>query len=523
MHFGPYQLMELLGRGGMGEVYRAYDSQTDRVVALKLLAPHLASDEEYRQRFLREARTAAGLNDPHVVPIHRFGEIDGRLYLDMRLIEGRDLSVVLGDGRLVPERAVFVVEQVAAALSAAHRAGLVHRDVKPSNILLTEQDFAYLIDFGIARAVDETSLTGTGNPIGSVAYMAPERFQTGRVDGRADVYALACVLCQCLTGQKPFPGTSLGEQLAAHLMTPPPRPSVLGVPAGFDEVVARGMAKDPAARYGSAEELAAAARAALAVVPEPPPAPWSAAPRIEPVPRARRRWRHPVALTAAVAILVTAGSVAALVLGARDAGSTVRTVTVTETPAKPVDVDTLLLDPAETQTILGEGELVPISRADDPSYENPRFVVSPPECEAMTAPYGLYREAKPIAMRDEWLVAASENIQPQVNQTVVQLSTEKAAEQLFDRIVDVWQSCMTKEVAWTDTSGGAVETSVFRDFARTRHTASVMRSLKEKPGFGCQEFLTQEAQYLVQARACGFRVSDQAKTIGKQIAQRIVG
>ena len=175
VEFGRYRLIELLGRGGMGEVWRAHDTATNnRTVAIKLLPPHLAADPTFVQRFRREADAAARLNNPHIIPIHTYGEIDGRLYVDMRLIEGRDLQDVLADGPLDAGRSVRIIEQVAKALHAAHKVGLVHRDVKPSNILLDEDDFAYLIDFGIARGAGETSLTGTGAMIGSWHYMAPE-------------------------------------------------------------------------------------------------------------------------------------------------------------------------------------------------------------------------------------------------------------------------------------------------------------------------------------------------------------
>jgi len=190
--FGHYQLQELLGRGGMGEVYRAYDTNTDRIVAVKVLPPHLADDSTFQQRFRRESQAAAGLNEPHVVPIHGFGEIDGRLYLDMRLIEGRDLGTILKDSDKPPGAAfaVNVVEQVAAALDAAHEAGLIHRDVKPSNILITEHDFAYLIDFGLARTAGEEGVTTAGNTLGTVAYMAPERFVCAATGSNARVYRL---------------------------------------------------------------------------------------------------------------------------------------------------------------------------------------------------------------------------------------------------------------------------------------------------------------------------------------------
>ena len=165
--FGRYRLVELLGRGGMGEVWRAYDTATNnRTVAIKLLAPHLAEDDTFVQRFRREADAAARLNNPHIIPIHNYGEIDGRLYVDMRLIEGRDLQEVLADGPLPPARSVEIVGQVAKALQAAHRVGLVHRDVKPSNILVDRDDFAYLIDFGIASDEKATKLTKTGLLLG---------------------------------------------------------------------------------------------------------------------------------------------------------------------------------------------------------------------------------------------------------------------------------------------------------------------------------------------------------------------
>ncbi|MCX2933548.1 bifunctional serine/threonine-protein kinase/transporter substrate-binding domain-containing protein [Mycobacterium sp. CVI_P3] len=263
--FGHYQLQELIGRGGMGEVYRAYDTKTDRVVALKVLPHRLAEDVVFQQRFRREAQAAAALNEPHVVPIHGYGEIDGRLYLDMRLIEGRTLGDILSDSGkpLTPDSAVGVIEQVAAALDAAHAAGLIHRDVKPSNILITDRDFAYLIDFGLARTAEAAGLTTAGSTLGTLAYMAPERFSGGQADPRSDVYALACVLYECITGSRPYPDDSLEQQIAGHITTPAPRPSEKDSRlAAFDKVIAKGMAKKPDQRYQSAGQLAAAARQA---------------------------------------------------------------------------------------------------------------------------------------------------------------------------------------------------------------------------------------------------------------------
>ncbi|MET7770015.1 serine/threonine-protein kinase [Nocardia sp. NPDC005366] len=266
--FGRYRLLSLLGQGGMGQVWRAHDSLTNRVVALKLLPERFADDEQLRERFRRECLAVAQLTEPHVIPIHDFGDIDGRLYLNMRLIEGTDLrKVIAREGALSPRRAVAIIAQVAGALQAAHDTGLVHRDVKPTNILLGANEFASLIDFGIAHAADDRTLTSIGETIGTVAYMAPEAIGSEvKADARVDVYALTCVLYECLTGRAPFT-SSAGMQgvIAHHLHTLPPRPSITtpDVPTAFDAVIAKGMAKDPDDRYQTVRELAAAACAAV--------------------------------------------------------------------------------------------------------------------------------------------------------------------------------------------------------------------------------------------------------------------
>ncbi|WP_415623991.1 serine/threonine-protein kinase, partial [Mycobacterium intermedium] len=271
--FGRYQLIEVLGRGGMGEVWRAHDTVTDRIVALKILPAQLSHDHVFQQRFRREAHAAARLSNPHLIPIHTYGEINGRLYVDMRLIEGRDLQEELSRGPLPPERAVSIIDQIAKALHSAHTAGLLHRDVKPSNILLDNDDFAYLIDFGIARATGELALTAAGDVVGTSHYMAPERFGGTRIDTRADIYSLACVLYVSLAAQHPFPGDTLEEQITGHLKLPPPRPTTTnpGLPAGFDTVIAKGMAKNPDDRYDTAAELARAAHNALHTPPRQTP------------------------------------------------------------------------------------------------------------------------------------------------------------------------------------------------------------------------------------------------------------
>jgi serine/threonine-protein kinase len=260
--FGHYRLRRVLGEGGFGHVWEAEDTVMDRVVALKLLRSEYSENEKFRQRLFREARAAGRLNEPHVVPIHHCGEIGGQLYVDMRLIDGTELGSVLAqEGPLSPARAVAVVRQIAAALDAAHAAQMIHRDIKPANIMLGEDDFACLLDFGLANAATDAKLTSTGFTIGTWAYMAPERFSDGEVDRRADIYSLACVLYECLTGSPPYATSDLPALIAAHLTAPIPRPSEHGpqIPVGFDEVIARGMAKNPEDRYPSAGELARAA------------------------------------------------------------------------------------------------------------------------------------------------------------------------------------------------------------------------------------------------------------------------
>ena len=265
--FGPYRLIELIGRGGMGEVWRAIDTAHDRVVALKVLPSELAADEVYKDRFRREAHMAGRLNNPHIVPIHNFGEIDGRLYIDMRLVEGVDLGQAMADGPFAPQRAANIIGQIANALDDAHAIGLVHRDVKPGNVLLTTDEFAYLTDFGIAVAQRDRGLTGTGVVVGSWDYVSPERFTSdSTVDHRSDVYALGCVLYEILVGKKPFRADSMERIITSHLMEPAPRPSAErpNLSPMFDEVIARALAKRPEDRYASAGELGAAARKAAA-------------------------------------------------------------------------------------------------------------------------------------------------------------------------------------------------------------------------------------------------------------------
>jgi serine/threonine protein kinase/cyclophilin family peptidyl-prolyl cis-trans isomerase len=368
--FGRYQLLDLIGRGASGKVYRADDTVTDQVVAVKVLAPDLDEDPEFLEQFRRDVPAAADLNNRHVVPIHNFGQIGGQLYVDMQLIEGSNLGRAIRNegGRILPARAVAIIAQIASALDSAHRVGLVHRDVKPSNILIAPGDFVYLTDFGLARNPTDTATASMGHIPG--AYTAPERF-SGAGDSRADVYSLACVLHKCLTGQQPYPGDTFEEQRAGHLTAPPPRPSTSspGIPPTFNAVIAAGMAKSPQARYRTASQLAEAAKAALEnrFIPPPPPPPGSpATPRprtVEPGPSAQSAdRRHALAIVGGLAAVLAAlfGVIALVIITATtsDRGatqtssaaptstaaassSTVTTTTTTSAPVAPPAVPKL--------------------------------------------------------------------------------------------------------------------------------------------------------------------------------------
>ena len=362
---GGCRIVAVVGRGGMGIVYRARQLDLDRDVAVKVIAPELVEDAKSRDRFLTEARAASAVEHPHVIPVHGAGVTDGRAYLVMRYVDGDDLrTLVRRAGPLTPAGAAAVVLHLGDALDAIHRAGYVHRDVKPQNILIDADDHVYLSDFGLAKQALATGGPTTSEQwVGTLDYVAPEQIRGQRVDARADVYALGGVLHYALTGHVPYDRPSDHAKLWAHLVDPPPRPSAVRpeLPAGFDAVVARAMAKDPAARYPSAGDLGRAARAAAAgergTAPERTVALGAAAPGGEAVTAispaadaptvvsARPRSRPRRALVLAAAILVCAGVAATLWLGrdpARPRAATVASLpAATATPDGPQVGETL--------------------------------------------------------------------------------------------------------------------------------------------------------------------------------------
>jgi ketosteroid isomerase-like protein len=338
--FAGCRIERIAGRGGMGVVYKAIQLPLGRTVALKVVTPERAADPTFHARFERETQVAAAIDHPNVIPVYEAGEYDGRLYLVMRWVPGGDLQeLIVHSGGLDATRAAAIVAQVGYGLEAAHAAGLVHRDVKPANVLMAggqASRHAYLTDFGLTLDTSASPrLTQTGEWIGTVDFMAPEQFEGGPVERRADVYGLGCVLHAALTGRPPFARDTMTATMLAHLRDPPPQPSATpGVPAAFDGVVARALAKRPTDRHSSAAELA---EAALAAADSPagvakPPAATEAAPHnggatailpkttsvLPPAPtaqlgRARGRFR-PLALFAAVLALALGAGVAALLV-----------------------------------------------------------------------------------------------------------------------------------------------------------------------------------------------------------------
>ena len=369
--FAGHEIEAVAGRGGMGVVYRARQRSLDRTVALKVIAPSLMQDAAIRRRFVRESRIAASIDHPNVIPIYYTGEEDGVAYIAMRYVAGDDVrTLVRREGRLDPRRAARIASQVAAALDAAHAAGLVHRDVKPANVLLGPEDHVYLTDFGLTKHVlSDAGATKPGHWVGTLDFVAPEQIRGERIDARADVYGLACLLYYMRAGRPPFDYDTDEAKLWAHLSAEPPRitEAAPGIPAAFDELIARGLAKSPADRFPSAGDLGRAALAAasgdqvtegernVAVGPAAPPeaetataatrpalpgeapaAPTELAPT-EAVAPPRRRHRIAWALVAAAALLALGigGGLALRNGGNETPVSATRTPTRTPVPSEP--------------------------------------------------------------------------------------------------------------------------------------------------------------------------------------------
>jgi len=315
--FAGYRIESRVGRGGMGVVYRATELALDRSVALKVLTEELAQDAGFRRRFVSESKLAASLDHPNVIPIHAAGEHEGTLYIAMRFVPGDDLHTVLRtQGRLEPARAVRVIAQVASALDAAHAHGLVHRDVKPANVLLTSDDHVYLTDFGLSKRLSaDSQATRSGMVLGTLDYIAPEQIRGETIGPFTDVYSLGCMFTHLLTGQVPFPVSTEEGKLWAHFSEPAPKPSAR-VPAlgtRFDAVVARAMSKRPEDRYPTAGAVGVAAQSAAGGPPRRAPARAPARIRRDDLIRALTEPFNVVVLAALLVVGAVLGAVAVMI------------------------------------------------------------------------------------------------------------------------------------------------------------------------------------------------------------------
>ncbi|OBK28559.1 serine/threonine protein kinase [Mycobacterium asiaticum] len=574
MQFGPYRLRRLLGRGGMGEVYEAVDTVKERTIALKLLSQQYTSDAVFRRRMQREAHTAGRLQEPHIVPIHDFGEIDGQLFIDMRFIEGEDLGALLKRaGALPPPRAVAIITQIAAALDAAHRAEVIHRDIKPENVLITGDDFAYLVDFGIAAAATDQQLTKTGTAVGSWRYMAPERFADDETTYRSDIYSLACVLYECLAGRPPYQAQNLSALMAAHLMHPVPRPSEArqDIPRAFDEVIARGMAKEPAGRYATAGELARAAKQALSApdqdrattmiahsqqfAPPPsgpiprstptPPGAWNTVPPATPQwvpntppsgPPARKRWPIVAALVSVVTLLSATGiwlavgkddgQAAANTTPTNGLTTTATTAAVTTTPPSPTvapgQLESLLLSTDQLNTMLGTTGMVVDHNSTETTDPGPQNSLSDERCLGALIGYQArsYKSSGYTAMLAQ--LALKPNSNP--GYVVVQGAVVFASAELADAFVTAqdsqWRACAGRTI--TQTNEGKTSGWAFRDVMGSPPKISLLRDRPNgRSELVCQHVLSAVANIVIDVNVCAPGTTDQAIQIADAMAAKV--
>lgn len=480
-----YRVERVLGTGGMGAVYLVANPELPRRDALKVLSAELSHDANFRARFMREADVASQLDHPNIVSIYRRGQTpEGQLWIAMQFIDGVNADEALRAGPMNPYRAVHIVGEVGKALDYGHRRGVIHRDVKPANVLLSSPvdgaERVLLADFGIARALDDVGLTGTGGVMATVSYAAPEVISGGRVGGRADLYSLGCTLFRLLTGRSPFEGA--GAQAAvmmAHLQAPPPRASAAApwVPPALDAVLIKALAKDPAQRYSSGAELAAAARAALESAagpgvsgrvqgqPEQPSTQWFAGAGAHPSTpstpgptRHRRVGRGPL-VAAAVAGVVLLVAVLATVALTHRSGGTDSTATSptgaaptsaqpsTTQPLTPVSIAALpdlLLNATELSTALGAPPLAVINDQNNMWADT----IVDKDCDSVVMVNGQsdYAGSGYTAIRWQGLKDNPDNWTWDVGQTVVSFPQAEDATNYLDRAAEVWKKCANRTI-----------------------------------------------------------------------------
>lgn len=550
--FAGYQIERVLGAGGMGTVYLARNPDLPRSEALKVLNVELSGDADFRARFIREADVASALDHPNIVSIHQRGEFEGQLWIAMQFVDGTDANAALRVGTMTPARAVHIIGEVAKALDYAHERGVVHRDVKPANFLLSgpvgPDERVLLGDFGIARALDDAGLTVTGSVTATVAYAAPEVLAGYPVDGRADLYSLACTLFRLLTGQGPYAtGNGSAAVVAAHLHAPPPRVTdvVPSLPAQMDQVIAIAMAKDPAQRFTSARSLADVATAALNEQIGSTTAPWHPIPVAPPsstapppigfyAPPPRTRGRGPRIAALLGAFVVVAAAVAAVVAlttkSSPHPGKSPPTSSTTGTPtakrpapplASPA-LSGLLLTPEQVAGIIGAAGLVQESFADSVIDDSQKVLQK--DCIGVVAPaqHLVYADTGWTGVRSQALRNAGDGARIySVIQAVVAFPTAAEAKKLLAAQESQWTSCSGRTLTLAFPTPPAPQLWTAGTPADADGALTMTQTMKDGGGMQCQRAPAVRNNVAIDISACRFDIASQAFDILNHIAAKI--
>jgi eukaryotic-like serine/threonine-protein kinase len=579
--FAGYRIERVLGAGGMGTVYLARDPDLPRSDALKVLSAELSRDADFRARFIREADVAAALDHPNIVSVHRRGEFEGQLWIAMQFVDGTDADAALRGGTMTPARAVYIIGQVAKALDYAHQRGVVHRDVKPANLLLSgpvgPDERVLLGDFGIARAFDDVGLTIPGSVTATVAYAAPEVLAGEPADGRADLYSLACTLFRLLTGRAPF-ATASGSAavMSAHLHAPPPKVTDVmpNLPTQLDDVIATAMAKDPALRFSSARSLAEAASTALDDQTASITAPWRPVPSAQvsagphtagteppwvpygqgagnemsppmppapygppvfaqpPAPLRRRRGRHlAVAVGAAATLAAAAVAVATLTPTSRPHSvtqpptSSTTSAPAVAAPVPPVTnaaLSDLLLPPDQVAGLVGADALVQESFADSVIDDSQKLLQK--DCMGVMGPaqHLVYADTGWTGARSQALRNAGDGPRVfAVIQAVIALPTSDAAKSLLAAQKSQWSSCSGRTLTLAFPTPPTPQLWTAGTPADTDGTLTMTQTLKDGGGMECQRALAVRNNVVIDISACRYDVTNQAVDILNAIAAKI--
>ncbi len=563
--FADYRIERLLGAGGMGTVYLARNPELPRSDALKVLSADLSRDAGFRARFIREADLAASLDHPNIVSVHRRGEFDGQLWIAMQFVNGTDADNALRAGTMTPARAVHIVSQVGKALDYAHQRGVVHRDVKPANFLLSgppgPDERVLLGDFGIARALGDVGLTVTGSVVATLSYAAPEALSGQPIDGRADIYSLGCTLFRMLTGQAPFAGADgLGGVLAAHLHAPPPRVTdrVPGFSPRIDAVIATAMAKDPARRFASAQQFSAAALEALEArsdggasitapwqpIPSagaapyaaptmmgtlPPPAypvqppPWQIGPAAPP--RNRHRWRWIAVSLSFAAIVAVVTAVVLTTMRSTDSSPSAggsgspRTTATTSTPVPVSALPGLLLPPDQVAGIIGAPGTLQIIPTRSTLYDDTAEIVENKECLSAFGPaeHVTYGDSGWTGAQLQYL--RDDNFEHEAFQGVIAFPSAAAAQKLITDQQALWSKCAKKTITLNKPT--AQQHRVLGPLVNDNGTLSMVSVLQESAGRGCEHVMGARNNIVIDTNVCRQDVTNQGVDLLNAIAAKV--